>query len=287
MSPRHCLERLRPADGPPLRRGPATCARSATPLASDRADRSSPRAPGRRIRARRCCSAGATTDADVEIYGVPRDHARGLGRRGCSRGASTPSADRFGVLKVHLAPGIDLDVAASAQRFENGAGHRGFAVQGDPFLDFAEASRRRDFTVNASRCDSVDRRDPGRSRAVSTISRAGTLRAVDPRTFPEDPLRVWRAFQFAARLDFGLEPGDASRSSTDDGRPRESSRSCPRSASPTRSEKLLAARPAVGRSGLGGARPERSRASFPELEALAATPQDPEWHPEGDVWVHT
>jgi tRNA nucleotidyltransferase (CCA-adding enzyme) len=25
----------------------------------------------------------------------------------------------------------------------------------------------------------------------------------------------------------------------------------------------------------------------PELVPLAATPQDPEWHPEGDVWTHT
>ena len=26
---------------------------------------------------------------------------------------------------------------------------------------------------------------------------------------------------------------------------------------------------------------------FPELQALVACPQEPEWHPEGDVWVHT
>src|SRR5260370_16437054 len=25
----------------------------------------------------------------------------------------------------------------------------------------------------------------------------------------------------------------------------------------------------------------------PELLPLAETPQDPEWHPEGDVWTHT
>ena len=25
---------------------------------------------------------------------------------------------------------------------------------------------------------------------------------------------------------------------------------------------------------------------FPELAALIGCPQEPEWHPEGDVWVH-
>jgi tRNA nucleotidyltransferase (CCA-adding enzyme) len=51
-------------------------------------------------------------------------------------------------------------------------------------------------------------------------------------------------------------------------------------------KKLLSARRPSG--GLTLARTTGALAfSFPELAVLADTPQDPEWHPEGDVWLHT
>src|SRR5262249_40362513 len=106
------------------------------------------------------------------------------------------------------------------------------------------------------------------------------LRMVDADTFADDSLRVLRAVQFAARFDFAIEPAT-----------RELCRSIPLDDLPAErvwgeiAKLLLAPRPSVGLSAsmdLGVV-----AKLFPELEALSGCPQEPEWHPEGDVWVHT
>jgi tRNA nucleotidyltransferase (CCA-adding enzyme) len=103
---------------------------------------------------------------------------------------------------------------------------------------------------------------------------------VDPETFPDDSLRVLRAVQFAARFDFQLNEET-----------RALCRTIPLDDLPSERiwgemEKLLfAPRPSIGLAlamDLGAI-----AALFPELQALAGCPQEPEWHPEGDVWVHT
>jgi tRNA nucleotidyltransferase (CCA-adding enzyme) len=223
-----------------------------------------------------------TTDADVEVYGVPRDRLEALVAR-MFPGRVNAVGRSFGVLKVHLAPGIDLDVSLPRSDSKTGTGHRGFAVQGDPLLGFAEASRRRDFTVNALACDPLNGEILDAHGGLDDLSRR-RLRAVDPRTFPEDPLRVWRAFQFAARLEFPLDPETFQLLRVMVGRGDLAELSKERVTDEIK--KLLGAdRPSIG---LTLARETGAVASsFPELEALAATPQDPEWHPEGDVWVHT
>ena len=224
----------------------------------------------------------ATTDVDVEVYGVPRDRLLGL-VAAMFPGRVNTVGRSFGVLKVHLAAQIDLDVSLPRSDSKTGAGHRGFTVQGDPFLDFAEASRRRDFTVNALACDPLTAEILDAHGGLRDLA-DGTLRAVDAGTFPDDPLRVWRAFQFVARLGFRLDPGTfgllASMVRRGD------LAELTRERVTDELKKLLAAdRPSGGLelARLTGA----MAATFPELQALAATPQDPEWHPEGDVWVHT
>ena len=106
------------------------------------------------------------------------------------------------------------------------------------------------------------------------------LRVVDPERFADDSLRVLRAVQFAARLDFTLDDGA-----------RQLCRAIPLDDLPPERiwgevEKLLfAPRPSIG---FALARDLGVVATlFPELDALAGCPQEPEWHPEGDVWVHT
>ena len=146
-----------------------------------------------------------TTDADVEVYGVPVDRLDAL-VEGMFPGRVNTVGRSFGVLKIHLVPGIDVDVSLPRTDSKIGAGHRGFAVSGDPFLDFREASRRRDFTVNALAYDPLTAELLDAHGGLDDLGRR-TLRAVDASTFPEDPLRVWRAFQFAARLDFTLDAG--------------------------------------------------------------------------------
>jgi tRNA nucleotidyltransferase (CCA-adding enzyme) len=223
-----------------------------------------------------------TTDADVEVYGVPRDRLEQL-VVSMFPGRVNTVGRSFGILKVHLAAGIDLDVALPRTDSKTGEGHRGFAVQGDPFLAFEDAARRRDFTVNALAFDPLSGELLDAHGGIDDLGRR-TLRAVDSRTFPEDPLRVWRAFQFAARLDFRVDAGTLSLMTSMVGRGALSELSKERVTDEIR--KLLSASRPSGGWTLALATGAIA-SSFPELQALAATPQDPEWHPEGDVWIHT
>jgi tRNA nucleotidyltransferase (CCA-adding enzyme) len=214
----------------------------------------------------------ASTNVDVEVFGVPSDLLRTLLEpfgRVEAVGAS------FQVYKV-----AGVDVSLPRRDSKSGRGHRGFAVTGDPDMSIEEAARRRDFTINAISWDPLtgDYLDPVGGR--DDLSRR-LLRMVDAATFADDSLRVLRAVQFAARFSLTLDDST-----------RELCRRVPLDDLPAERvwgevEKLLLlpVRPSLGLAlafDLGVV--ERL---FPELFALAGCPQEPEWHPEGDVWVHT
>ena len=149
-----------------------------------------------------------------------------------------------------------------------------------PALSVAEAARRRDFTINAMLYDPAggELLDPWDGRRDLA---ARVLRAVDPATFGDDPLRALRAVQFAARYELTVDPATARLCA-----------SMPLGELPAdrvfgEIEKLLlkARRPSLGLALV--AEWGLLDAIAPELAPLAETPQDPEWHPEGDVWTHT
>ena len=211
-------------------------------------------------------------DLDLEVYGLPADRLKDLLG---AFGTVNTVGESFTVYKV-----AGVDVSLPRRESRTGRGHKSFAVIGDPSLAFDEAARRRDFTVNAIAWDPLTAEyiDPFNGRA--DIS-AKLLRAVDLRTFGEDSLRVLRAVQFAARFEFALDPAtrDLCREIALDDLPSERIW--------MEIEKLLlqAPRPSAGFTlalDLGVI----SRL-FPEIEALVGCEQEPEWHPEGDVWVHT
>ena len=225
----------------------------------------------------------ATVDADVEVYGVPAERLEPL-LETLHPGRLNTVGRSFGIFKIHLGHGIDVDVSLPRSESKTGSGHRGFSVVGDPFLPFSEAARRRDFTINALAADPLTGEVLDAHGGLSDLD-SRVLRAVDRDTFPEDPLRVWRAVQLSARLEAAVEPGTLAlmRGMVGGGELRHLTRE--RVTEELR--KLLedAARPSVGVTLARqiGALADR----FPEIEALAATPQDEEWHPEGDVFVHT
>ncbi|HYF01468.1 MAG TPA: polynucleotide adenylyltransferase, partial [Planctomycetota bacterium] len=161
-----------------------------------------------------------------------------------------------------------------------GRGHKGFDVQGDPAMSVEEAARRRDFTVNAILADPLGGEVVDPWKGVDDL-RAGRLRAVDPATFPDDSLRVLRGMQFAARFEFSIEAAtvDLCRRIPLDDLPAERIWG--------EFEKLLlrARRPSIGLA--AGLELGVVDTLWPELKALVGCPQEPAWHPEGDVWVHT
>jgi tRNA nucleotidyltransferase (CCA-adding enzyme) len=213
----------------------------------------------------------ASKDVDIEVFGVPAERVKTLLE---SLGRVESVGESFQVFKAG-----DIDVSLPRRESKSGRGHRGFEVAGDPTMSVDDAARRRDFTINAILWDPLTEEylDPfdGRRDIVHRV-----LRVVDPATFCDDSLRALRAVQFAARFEFSL-----------DDEARKLCREMPLDDLPAErvwgevEKLLLAPRPSIGLAlalELGIV-----VRLFPELKALDGCPQEPEWHPEGDVWVHT
>ena len=139
-------------------------------------------------------------DVDIEVFGLGVERLEAL----LARFGKVHAVGRaFGVFRVG---GIDVDFSLPRRDSKRGPGHRGFDVSPDPSLDFAEAARRRDLTVNSIGIDPLTGEvlDPHAGR--SDLERR-VLRATDPAHFCEDPLRGLRVAQLAARLE--MTPDDA------------------------------------------------------------------------------
>lgn len=219
---------------------------------------------------------GQPKDFDVEVPGVSFEQ---LHQTLAPFGSSDVVGRSFGVIKLRIR-GAEYDFSLPRRESKTGAGHRGFAVQAEPGLSDAEAAARRDFTVNAIAYDpfSGDVIDPFHGEADL---RASMLRHTSP-AFTEDPLRVLRAFQLAARFNFSVAPETIAlcRSivNTFDELPTERvwgewAKWAEKSAVPSRGLQVLEDTTWIRH--------------FPEVAALRGTQQDPVWHPEGDVFTHT
>ena len=212
-------------------------------------------------------------DWDLEVYGLAPERLREILD---GFGSVNAVGEAFTVYKL----GHDLDVSIPRRERKSGRGHRAFVIEGDPAMSVEEATRRRDFTINAILQDPLTGEliDPfgGRQDIDACV-----LRAVSAETFVEDSLRVLRAAQFAARFEFQIEPETVALCQTMD------LSDLPAERVWGELEKLLlrARRPSLGLDWLNklGA----IEKVFPEIQSLVGVPQDPEWHPEGDVFVHT
>ena len=133
-------------------------------------------------------------DLDIEVYGMDLDALRKLLER---HGRVLEVGRAFGVLRLKE---LDADFSLPRRDSKVGPGHRGFDVECDPNLGFETAARRRDLTVNSMGLDILNGEisDPYGGRR--DLER-GVLRAVNPDTFDEDPLRGLRVAQFIARFD--------------------------------------------------------------------------------------
>jgi tRNA nucleotidyltransferase (CCA-adding enzyme) len=147
-------------------------------------------------------------------------------------------------------------------------------------MSIAEATRRRDFTINAILQDPLTGEiiDPysGRTDLENRV-----LRVVASDTFAEDSLRVLRAAQLAARFKLKIDDETVAVCREIDVTDLPAERVW------GEMEKLLlqASHPSIGFEWLN--RFGVLETLFPELVSLKGIPQDPEWHPEGDVFVHT
>jgi len=212
-------------------------------------------------------------DWDLEVYGIEPARLRELLDQ---FGSVNVVGEAFTVYKL----GAHLDISLPRRERKTGRGHRAFFVAGDPGMTVEEAAARRDFTINAILQDPLTGEiiDPFQGRVDL---KAKTLRAVSPETFPEDSLRVLRAAQFAARFKFQIDPETVDLCRMIDLTDLPSERIW------GEMEKLLlrAQRPSIGLKWLHELHVIAQL--FPEINALIDVAQDPEWHPEGDVFIHT
>jgi tRNA nucleotidyltransferase (CCA-adding enzyme) len=212
-------------------------------------------------------------DWDIEVYKLAPERVREVLDQ---FGPVNAVGESFTVYKL----GHDLDVSIPRRERKSGRGHKAFIIEGDPTMSVAEASRRRDFTINALSQDPLTGEVIDPFEGSRDIEQQ-LLRAVSAETFAEDSLRVLRAAQFASRFQFEIDPGTV-----------ELCRAIDLSDLPSERiwgelEKLLlqSSKPSIGLEWLR--RLGVVEKLFPEIQSLIGVPQDPEWHPEGDVFVHT
>ena len=213
-------------------------------------------------------------DVDIEIYNLDPQRLRSiLAEIGevLDKGAS------FGVLTLAHS---NLDIAMPRTESRTGAKHTDFDVSVNPYLPPKEACHRRDFTINAMLMDVLTGEILDFYGGQADLQ-ARLIRCVAQNTFVEDALRVFRAAQFAARFGARIEADTARLCASMDVTALSTERVF------TEMEKALlkAERPSIFFRELRAM--NHLREFFPEIEQMAEIPQNPKFHPEGDVFEHT
>ncbi|MCF6206329.1 MAG: HD domain-containing protein [Sulfurovum sp.] len=223
----------------------------------------------------------AVKDYDIEVYGL--DTLETLESVLSAYGSVNQVGKSFGIVKLRAGE-EEYDFSFPRKETKTGKGHRGFDVTVDGTLTFKEAAKRRDFTVNALGYDILTGEILDPFGGLQDIQYK-VLRHIDDATFIEDPLRVYRAVQFAARFGFEVaeETAVLCKKMVAEGMLEE----LPKERVYEEWKKLLlkSPKPSIGFELMRSW--EIVKRYFPELHALVGCLQDVKWHPEGDVWVHT
>jgi len=216
------------------------------------------------------------SDFDVEVYGLEIEAIVEALRK---TGRTDLVGKSFAVIKLWT-QGTEYDFTVPRTECKSGTGHRGFEVQADPNLEPEVALKRRDFTINAIQYD------PNKGVVIDYFGgredlEKGVLRHIG-KAFSEDPLRALRAIQFAGRFGLSLDPITA-----------QLCRDMKREYSSLAIERVWgewqkwACQSIAPSKGLVALKESGWISFFSELNILLRLPQEPEWHPEGDVFTHT
>lgn len=184
--------------------------------------------------------------------------------------------NNFGIYNIK---GYDLDISLPRKEKDTGKGHKDFEIVVDPFLSLEESAKRRDFTINALMEDILTGEIKDYFGGLDDLHN-GIIRHINDKTFIEDPLRVLRACQFAARFNFKIASETINLCKTMDlsTLPKE------RIAGELTKALLKAEKPSVFFHSLYEC---KQTEWFKEVYALKGIKQDSEYHPEGDVYNHT
>ncbi len=213
-------------------------------------------------------------DFDIEVYGIPPQQVVDILSREFTLDLV---GEAFGVIRLK---GWPIDIALPRRESKRGLGHKGFEIHSDPLMTFEEAASRRDFTINAIAWDpeSQELLDPfgGLSDLEHKVLRHTTEH------FQEDPLRVLRGQQLAGRYSLTGAPETL-----------EVALDVLSEYHTLPLERIWgewykwASQSVLPSAGLTFLLQTDWIQMYPELKSLIACPQDPQFHPEGDVWTHT
>lgn len=213
-------------------------------------------------------------DIDIEVFGLEKEKLENILNE--INVEINFVGKHFGVYKVK---GYNIDISLPRKEVSTGPGHKDFKIIIDPYISVEEACERRDFTINAILIDILTGEIIDPFNGVEDIKNK-IIRSTNEKAFIEDPLRVYRAIQFAARFNFKIEEKTKELCKKID------LSSLPKERVYEELKKMLlkSQKPSIG---LNYMKELKVIKYFPLLENLINCPQDPLHHPEGDVWNHT
>lgn len=218
-------------------------------------------------------------DLDIEVHNTPLDTVI---TKLSKHGKVNLAGVSFQVVKLTIngEGTFDFSIPRRDNKTSEG-GHRGFTTTADPTMGIKEASRRRDFTVNAIAVCTKTQEIHDPFNGLDDLNN-GILRAVDPKTFAEDPLRVLRGVQFSAR--FGLQMDPETQKLCQNLLPEFDSLAKERI---WEEWNKLATKSTLPSAGIQTLIQTGWITKFPEIDGMEKIPQNPTWHPEGNVLNHT
>lgn len=218
-------------------------------------------------------------DFDLEIYKLEASEIANIIEK---FGKVSEVGKAFGIMKIFLPGGIDIDVSLPRTDSKVGEGHRGFDVKTDPYMSIEDAARRRDFTMNSMASNPLtgELHDP--FNGLQDIENR-ILRVTDFEKFPEDSVRAERAPQFVGRFGLTIEKKSLELMRTMVSRLKEEPKS--RIIEEWRKLLIKSDRPSLGL--MAAMSIGIFKELHPEFANLTKVPQEKDWHPEGDVWMHT
>ena len=137
-------------------------------------------------------------DIDIEVHGIAeKDLVAILNEIG--------EVDYYGrSFGIYALRHEDIEVALPRSEKVLGTGHRDFEISVDPDMGYMNAALRRDFTINALMMDVLSHEILDYFNGTDDLNK-GIIRHVNDVSFVEDPLRVYRAAQFASRFGFKID----------------------------------------------------------------------------------
>ena len=213
-------------------------------------------------------------DVDIEIHGINEEQLQDILKQ---VGDPISYGKSFGVYSLK---GYDIDIALPRSEKAIGKGHKDFKIDVDPFIGYKQAARRRDITINALMQDVLTDEILDYYNGLDDLKNK-IIRQVESSTFIEDPLRVLRVAQFASRFEFGVAQETIELCKTIDlgflskERVEEELRKC----------LLKGKKPSIFFDTLN--KMNQLDYWFKEIKDLISIKQDPIYHPEGDVYIHT